>query len=110
MAASRVSASPKRSRSATHPGFIEPCHPTERERPPSGGNWIHEIKADGYRAQLHLREGKVTIYSRRGYDWTLEFAAIARAAEALPDTPCRTRLRPAAKPKDMTIKSAEAAD
>jgi bifunctional non-homologous end joining protein LigD len=48
------------------------------------GSWIHEIKADGYRAQVHVRDGKVTVYSRRGHDWTAEFAAIARAAEAPP--------------------------
>ena len=68
----------------SYPGFIEPCHPTERDRPPSGDNWVHEIKADGYRAQVHLRDGKATVYSRRGYDWTETFASIAKAAEALP--------------------------
>jgi bifunctional non-homologous end joining protein LigD len=84
LGALRVGASPKRSRLASYPGFIEPCHPTECDRPPSGSNWVHEIKADGYRAQVHLRDGKVTVYSRRGHDWTAEFAAIARAAGALP--------------------------
>jgi bifunctional non-homologous end joining protein LigD len=29
--------------------FIEPCLPSPAERPPSGSNWIHEIKHDGYR-------------------------------------------------------------
>ena len=76
--------SAKRSRASSYPGFIEPCHPVERDRPPSGVNWIHEIKADGYRAQVHLREGKATVYSRRGYDWTETLASIARAAKALP--------------------------
>jgi bifunctional non-homologous end joining protein LigD len=82
-AALRPHENAKRSQAA-YPGFIEPCHPTERDRPPSGGNWIHEIKADGYRAQVHLRDGKATVYSRRGYDWTETFASIAEAAEALP--------------------------
>jgi bifunctional non-homologous end joining protein LigD len=66
------------------PGFIKPCHPVQRDRPPSGADWVHEIKADGYRAQVHLRGGKATVYSRRGYDWTETFASIARAAETLP--------------------------
>ena len=74
----------KRAQQPSYPAFIEPCHPTERALPPSGGNWIHEIKADGYRAQVHLRDGKATVYSRRGYDWTQTFASIAKAAEALP--------------------------
>jgi bifunctional non-homologous end joining protein LigD len=73
-----------RSHSAAYPGFIEPCHPVERDRPPKGDNWIHEIKADGYRAQVHLRDGKVVVYSRRGNDWTDVFASIAQAARGLP--------------------------
>jgi hypothetical protein len=40
-------------------------------------------QADGYRAQVHLGDGKATVYSCRGYDWTETFASIAKAAEAL---------------------------
>jgi len=29
--------------------FIEPCLPAPADKPPSGSNWIHEIKHDGYR-------------------------------------------------------------
>ena len=74
----------KRSLPTANPGYVEPCHPAERDRPPSGGNWIDEIKADGYRAQVHLRDGEATVYSRRGYDWTETFASMASAAETLP--------------------------
>src|SRR4029077_1529422 len=28
---------------------IEPCLPSPADKPPSGSNWIHEIKHDGYR-------------------------------------------------------------
>ena len=62
--------------------FVPPCHPSERDRPPSGTAWVHEIKAD--RAQLHVRAGKVVVYSRRGHDWTQQFATIARAVRRLP--------------------------
>jgi ATP-dependent DNA ligase len=31
------------------PGFIEPCIPTLASRPPTGPQWVHEIKHDGYR-------------------------------------------------------------
>ena len=79
----RSNSAAKRSYSAAYPGFIEPCHPAERDRPPASGNWIHEIKADGYRAQVHVRDDKVMVYSRRGHDWTQTFASIARAAEGL---------------------------
>jgi bifunctional non-homologous end joining protein LigD len=30
-------------------GFIEPCLPSSAERPPTGPDWVHEIKHDGYR-------------------------------------------------------------
>src|SRR5438874_13791370 len=65
------------------PGFIEPCDPTLQEHAPTGSEWVYEIKADGYRAQVHIRNGKVTIYSRSGYDWTEQFAPIAKAAAKL---------------------------
>ena len=65
------------------PGFIEPCDPTLQQRAPSGTNWVYEIKTDGYRAQVHIRDRRVTVYSRSGYDWTDEFAPIAKAASQL---------------------------
>src|SRR3954453_20366440 len=65
------------------PGFIEPCDPTLHERAPTGNEWVYEIKTDGYRAQLHLRDKRVMVYYRSGYDWTDEFAPIAKAAAQL---------------------------
>jgi ATP dependent DNA ligase domain len=50
---------------------------------PRGSDWLHEIKIDGYRAQLHIHDGRVRVFSRSGYDWTEQFSQIARAAEAL---------------------------
>jgi bifunctional non-homologous end joining protein LigD len=64
------------------PGFIEPCDPTLQERAPLGKQWVYEIKTDGYRAQVHIRDGKVTIYSRSGYDWTRQFSPIANCSQA----------------------------
>src|SRR3954463_16511690 len=70
-------------RQAPMPGFIEPCDPTLQEHAPVGDNWIYEIKTDGFRAQVHIRNGRVTVYSRSGYDWTEQFASIAKAAVKL---------------------------
>jgi bifunctional non-homologous end joining protein LigD len=70
-------------RKASFPGFIEFCDPALRERPPRGEGWVYEIKADGYRAQLHIRRGQATVYSRAGYDWTEQFSTIAAAAQKL---------------------------
>src|SRR5689334_9512172 len=65
------------------PDYIEPCDPTLREQPPEGENWAYEIKADGYRAQLHVADHRATVYSRAGYDWTEQFSSIAAAARDL---------------------------
>jgi bifunctional non-homologous end joining protein LigD len=70
-------------RQAPFPGFIEPCDPTLREQAPEGAGWLHEIKIDGYRAQLHIHDGHIRVYSRNGYDWTAQFHQIASAAKAL---------------------------
>lgn len=65
------------------PGFIEPCDPTLRQHPPAGAGWVFEIKADGYRVQIHLRKGAATVYSRTGRDWTDQFWTIAAAAKSI---------------------------
>jgi bifunctional non-homologous end joining protein LigD len=65
------------------PEFVEPCDPTLREHPPAGDGWAYEIKLDGYRAQLHLRDGKAKVYSRKGLEWTSQFSSIAAAAHGL---------------------------
>ncbi len=63
--------------------FIAPCDPMLGKQAPQGSDWLYEIKADGYRAQIHLRDGKVVIYSRTGLDWTKQFRALAAAAREL---------------------------
>ena len=68
------------------PGLVEPCHPTLREKAPSGGRWVHGIKSGGYRTQAHLRKGRPTIYTRAGYDWTRRFQPNADALATLPAT------------------------
>lgn len=68
---------------AAIPGYIEPCDPTLRESPPRGAGWVYEIKADGYRAQLHRDGGDIKVYSRTGLDWTEQFSSIAASARRL---------------------------
>jgi bifunctional non-homologous end joining protein LigD len=48
-----------------------------------GDDWLYEIKADGYRAQVHVNDANVTVYSRTGLDWTDQFSVIAKAAKRL---------------------------
>ena len=59
--------------------FIEPCQSDLRDRPPKGADWIHEVKFDGYRVQLHKRGDAAVIFSRNGLDFTRRYGAIARA-------------------------------
>jgi ATP-dependent DNA ligase len=49
--------------------FIEPCLPSTAERPPSGPNWTHEIKHDGYRLMACRDTGGVRLLTRKGHDW-----------------------------------------
>ena|SRR5437763_13524977 len=65
---------------APFPGFIEPALATSIDREPSGSRWVHEIKFDGYRVQVHLRDGAAKVFTRRGNDWTNRFRKIAADA------------------------------
>ena len=68
---------------AEFPGYIEPCDPTLRKEAPAGPEWIHEIKYDGYRLQLRIDSGDITLHSRRRLSWTKQFAPVVRAAKSI---------------------------
>jgi bifunctional non-homologous end joining protein LigD len=58
----------------------QPCIPTRGTQVPSGPDWFHEIKHDGYR-MIVQREGKrVRLLTRRGYDWSDRYPLITQAA------------------------------
>jgi bifunctional non-homologous end joining protein LigD len=76
----------KRASDGDMPAFVPPQLCTSVERPPAGGGWVHEIKFDGYRIQMRVENGVVTLKTRKGLDWTAKFgSAIPRAAGDLPD-------------------------
>jgi bifunctional non-homologous end joining protein LigD len=60
-------------------GFVDPCIPTLAAKPPSGPGWVHEIKHDGYRLIVRRDGTAVRLFTRRGYDWTDRYPAIAAA-------------------------------
>jgi ATP-dependent DNA ligase len=64
-------------------GFIQPCIPTRSAKPPAGPDWVHEIKHDGYRLIVRRDGDTVRLFTRRGYDWSDRYPAIARAAAKL---------------------------
>jgi ATP-dependent DNA ligase len=47
------------------PGFVKPQLATLKSKAPVGSQWLHEIKFDGYRVQIHLNEGKRKVYAQR---------------------------------------------
>src|SRR5436853_110872 len=65
------------------PAFIPPQHPMLVARAPRGEQWLHEIKFDGYRMQMQVRNGNSIFYSRKGLDWTHRFPEIAGACQTL---------------------------
>lgn len=66
--------------------YISPSSPILRGYPPTGPGWLHEVKFDGWRVQLHKRVLNRTplIYSRNGADFTKRFPEIHVAVAALP--------------------------
>ena len=63
--------------------------PVSRPSPaaPSGPGWAHELKHDGYRLQIHVRDGRVRLYTMNGADWSKRYPLIIerrRGLRALP--------------------------
>jgi len=71
------------------PGFIPPQLAEEARSAPHGRNWVHELKLDGYRIQVHVQTqgggqaAKTRLFTRKGLDWTARMPALARAAAEL---------------------------
>ena len=63
--------------------FIAPMMPTLVEQPPEAGEWIHEVKYDGYRTQIILEEGAARAFTRNGFEWTTKYALLVNAATQL---------------------------
>jgi bifunctional non-homologous end joining protein LigD len=64
-------------------GFVDPCIPFRAPKPPSGPDWVHEVKHDGYRLIVRRDGPAVRLFTRRGHDWTDRYPAIANAATKL---------------------------
>jgi bifunctional non-homologous end joining protein LigD len=66
------------------PATIGPQLTTLVDKPPTGADWLHEIKFDGYRIIARLEDGEVRLYTRNGQDWTERFPEIAEYLSTLP--------------------------
>lgn len=72
--------------SESWPGFVPPQLPRLLSSVPKEGQWIHEMKLDGYRIQAHLKNGNGTFYTRKALDWSNKFPHLLNAVEELPVT------------------------
>ncbi len=78
------------------PGFIQPQLALQGLKAPAGNDWIHELKLDGYRLQIHVvssRKGerdapRVTLFTRTGLDWTNRIRSLAKSAAKLKVESC----------------------
>jgi bifunctional non-homologous end joining protein LigD len=74
-------------KSAPMPGFVEPELASLVGKVPASDRYVHEIKFDGYRLQVHINKGKVQLFTRSGLDWTTRFGKTLNAAfKVLPVT------------------------
>ena len=69
-------------------GYTEPCLPSPAKVPPSGLNWIHEIKHDGFRIMARRDGAGVRLITRNGNDFTKRFPLAVAAVTALPGRSC----------------------
>jgi ATP-dependent DNA ligase len=69
-------------------GFIAPCLPTKTDKLPSGSQWLHEIKHDGFRIIARKTGAQVRLYSRPGNDLTRRFPLIAETLTSLRSRSC----------------------
>ena len=67
--------------------FIPPCRPRPVKRPPTGEDWLHEPKLDGWRIQAVKGEADVALYFRNGRDLKARFASVLDSVRKLP---CRS--------------------
>ena len=79
--ASQTAKSGPSRRSAALPQFVTPQLSQPVGKPPSGAQWLHEIKLDGYRMAARIDNGRVQLLTRTGLDWTDKYpSAIAALA------------------------------
>jgi len=69
-------------------GFIAPCLPTKTDKLPSGSQWLHEIKHDGFRIIARKNGARVRLYSRPGNDLTRRFPLIVETLARLRSRSC----------------------
>src|SRR6478672_10496353 len=73
---------------ADRASFIAPCLPSPADNPPSGSNWIHEIKHDGFRLMARRDPVGIRLITRKGNDWTTRYPPVVEAVNHLKVRSC----------------------
>ncbi len=74
----RQTRSARRSQSAVLPLTLAPQLATLVSSVPTGGDWLYEIKFDGYRLLARIDQGSVRLFTRNGHDWTSRMKGLAK--------------------------------
>jgi hypothetical protein len=77
-ASQAITSGPSR-RGVPLPQFVLPQLSQPVEKPPSGPQWLHEIKLDGYRMAARIDNGRVQLLTRTGLDWTAKYQSAVAA-------------------------------
>jgi bifunctional non-homologous end joining protein LigD len=68
----------KRASRAQLPQFVTPQLATLVTQPPKTGDWVYEVKHDGYRMLCRFTKGDVRLFTRSGRDWTEKLPHLVR--------------------------------
>ncbi|MEN0037952.1 MAG: DNA ligase D [Cellvibrio sp.] len=71
-----------KAKSISIPESFSPQLATLVSEPPMG-DWVYEIKFDGYRMLARVLKGKVSLFTRNGNDWTHRLPVQVKAIEGL---------------------------
>jgi hypothetical protein len=63
--------------------LYQPCIPTRSEEAPTGPQWVHEIKHDGYRIIARKIGDRVQLLTKGGHDWAMRYPYILEATRTL---------------------------
>ena len=77
----------KTEEAARKPRGYKPMLATLADTVPTGDEWLHEVKWDGYRAVVTISGGEAELTSRNGNSLTARFESVARAVVQAVKTP-----------------------
>jgi len=66
------------------PKWIKPQLTRLVDEAPTGNDWLHEIKYDGYRMHARIDAGQVKLLTRTGLDWSHRYGRTIEALRSLP--------------------------